>query len=53
MGSQLSVCSCGVQDMQSQGKVVGIHQFICKPFRIEELQKVLNSTSRVKRVLPS
>nr|AML77241.1 putative LOV domain-containing protein [Coccomyxa subellipsoidea] len=35
------------QDMQSQGKVVGIHQFICKPFRIEELQKVLNSTSRL------
>ncbi|BDA49232.1 probable signal transduction histidine-protein kinase BarA at N-terminal half [Coccomyxa sp. Obi] len=40
------------QVMHAQGKDVGIHEFICKPFRIEELQRVLNSTCRVKRVLP-
>ncbi len=39
------------QVMHAQGKDVGIHEFICKPFRIEELQRVLNSTCRVKRVI--
>ncbi|CAL8464108.1 g3643 [Coccomyxa elongata] len=39
------------QVMHAQGKDVGIHEFICKPFRIEDLQRVLNSTCRVKRVI--
>lgn len=40
-----------MQVMHAQGKDVGIHEFICKPFRIEELHRVLNSTCRVKRVI--
>lgn len=42
-----------MQVMHGQGKELGIHEFICKPFRIEELQRVLNATARVKRVLLS
>ena len=39
------------QVMHEQGSEAGIQEFICKPFRIEELQRLLLSTRRVRRVL--
>lgn len=40
------------QAVHEQGREAGIADFVCKPFRIEELQRVLNSTQRVKRTIP-
>jgi DNA-binding response OmpR family regulator len=37
--------------MHEQGGDAGIQEFICKPFRIEELQRVLLSTPRLNRTL--
>lgn len=39
-----------LQIMHEQGIEAGIADFICKPFRIEELQEVLKSTPRLKRL---
>ena len=43
---------CCLQAVHEQGKEAGIADFVCKPFRVEELQRVLNSTGRVKRLVP-
>ena len=40
-----------MQAVQEQGREAGIADFVCKPFRIEELQRVLNSTKRVNRTI--
>ena len=40
-----------VQAVHEQGREAGIADFVCKPFRIEELQRVLQSTRRVNRTV--
>ncbi len=39
------------QVMHEAGSEAGIAEFICKPFRIEELQRLLLATRRVSRTL--
>lgn len=47
---QLKSLPCA-QAVHEQGRQAGIADFVCKPFRIEELQRVLKSTKRVKRAI--
>ncbi|KAK9819724.1 hypothetical protein WJX72_001676 [[Myrmecia] bisecta] len=41
-----------LQVLHDRCKDVGIEEFICKPFRVEDLQRVVKTSRRVKRTSP-
>jgi len=45
------ICAC-VQVLHDRCKGVGIEEFICKPFRVEDLQRVVKNARRVPLQFP-
>ena len=42
-----------MQVLHDRCKGVGIEEFVCKPFRVEDLQQVVKHTRRLPRLVPA